>query len=289
MNYKPILALLTWSLGSLCLAQPAFARSPAEDHWPIGEQETIDKTLMLSGQPMRLVVDDLDGYVHVRGGSGSQVHVVAHKIIRAETQSDLAQAKSEVRLEMTEQPGSVSIEYDAPWRCRNGCDGCCKEHRRFYEVTYDIDVEVPRQARTDVSTVNGDLRLNEVDGDFDVHGVNGAITMDSIGGSGGVHTVNGPVSIHFSKNPLRPCSFKSVNGALDAYFQPGLSADLFFKTFNGQVYSDFEVTPLPVPAGEAERKNGMFVYRSNRQSGARAGRGGPQLTFETLNGSIRLY
>jgi hypothetical protein len=80
-----------------------------------------------------------------------------------------------------------------------------------------------------------------------------------------------------------------VNGALDAQFQPGLSADLFFKTFNGQIYSDFDVTPLPVPAGGAERRNGMFVYRSNRQSSGRAGRGGPELSFETLNGGIRLH
>jgi hypothetical protein len=113
--------------------------------------------------------------------------------------------------------------------------------------------------------------------------------MDGIGGSGDVHTVNGPINIQFAKNPLRPCTFKSVNGALDAHFEPGLSADLLFKTFNGQIYSDFDVTALPVPVGEPERRNGMFVYRSNRLSGGRAGHGGPQLSFDTLNGSIRLH
>jgi hypothetical protein len=101
--------------------------------------------------------------------------------------------------------------------------------------------------------------------------------------------VNGPITIDFSRNPSRPCSFKTVNGALDADFRPGFSADLTFKTFNGQVYSDFDVTPLPVPAGERERKNGMFVYRSNRQASGRAGNGGPQISFETLNGGIRLH
>ena len=289
MNYKPHPLFWAPYLAALCLVQPGSASWPDHDHWPVGEQETSEKTLTLSGQPMRLVVDNLDGYVHVKGGSGSQVHVVAHKTIRAETPSDLTRAKSEVRLDMTEEPGSVSIEYNAPWRCRNNCNGCCNERRRFYEVTYDIDVEAPRPARADISTVNGDLRIDQIDGDFDVHGVNGGIVMDAIAGSGDVHTVNGPVTVHFSRNPLRPCSFKSVNGALDAFFQPGLSADLLFKTFNGQVYSDFDVAPLPVPAGQTERKNGMFVYRSNRQSGARAGHGGPQLNFETLNGSIRLH
>ena len=113
--------------------------------------------------------------------------------------------------------------------------------------------------------------------------------MSGIGGSGDVHTVNGPINIEFTRNPRGPCTFKSVNGTLDALFQPGLSADLSFKTFNGQIYSDFDVTPLPVPTGAAERRNGMFVYRSNRQSSGRTGHGGPQLSFDTLNGGIRLH
>jgi hypothetical protein len=68
-----------------------------------------------------------------------------------------------------------------------------------------------------------------------------------------------------------------------------LSADLLFKTFNGEVYSNFDVTPIPVATGETTRKNGMFVYRSNRLTGGRVGHGGPQIRFETLNGGIRVH
>ena len=283
MKRKAYRMLVGLVLGALCLAHPQ------SDRWPVGEQETIEKTLTLSGQPMRLVIDDVDGHVHVRGTSGSQVHVVAHKTIRAQTQSDLNQAKSEVKLEMTEQPGSVSIEYTAPWLCHGNCDECCGRHKRFYEVSYDIEVEAPRHALLVASTVNGELRVEQMDGDFDVHGVNGGIRMSGIGGSGDVHTVNGPIAIQFVRNPQRACSFKSVNGVVDAEFQPGLSADLFFKTFNGGIYSDFDVTPLPVAAAQTERKNGMFVYRSDRHSRGRVASGGPQLSFETLNGEIRLH
>jgi DUF4097 and DUF4098 domain-containing protein YvlB len=150
-------------------------------------------------------------------------------------------------------------------------------------------VEAPREARIVASTVNGQLRAEQLDGDFDVHSVNGGIKMSGIGGSGDAHTVNGAITVEFSRNPARPCSFKSVNGALEANFRPGFSADLLFKTFNGGVYSDFDVTMLPVATGERERRNGMFVYRSNRQGSARAGNGGPQISFETLNGAIRLH
>lgn len=113
--------------------------------------------------------------------------------------------------------------------------------------------------------------------------------MTGIGGSGNVHTVNGPITVRFAKNPSRPSSFKSVNGELDLYFPQDLSADLLFKTFNGQIFSDFEVTARSTPTVETERRDGKYVYRSNRFRGARAGHGGPELSFDTLNGNIRLH
>jgi hypothetical protein len=69
--------------------------------------------------------------------------VTAHKTIRAETDADLQQAKAEVKLEIEEKPGSVSVYYGAPWRCNGEGGGCHGEHRHFYNVTYDIDVAVP--------------------------------------------------------------------------------------------------------------------------------------------------
>jgi DUF4097 and DUF4098 domain-containing protein YvlB len=157
-------------------------------------------------------------------------------------------------------------------------------------VIYDLDIEAPRDVRPVVSTVNrGDVRVEGTTGDFDIGNVNGRIDIVDIAGSGDIHTVNGPITARFVKNPAGPTSFKSVNGALDVYFQPDFSADLRFKTLNGQIYSDFEVTASLLPTGAAERHDGKFVYRSNGLKAARAGQGGPELTFNTLNGNIRLH
>lgn len=284
MKISMFLMLSACGLAVLCLA------GPRSDKWPVREQETIEKTLSLAGGTGRLVVDNVDGYVHVTGIEGSSVRVKAHKIVRAETDNDWTEAKSEVKLAISEKPGQVSVYYDAPWRCNGSGQGCSGEHRRFYNVTYDIDVEVPRNARAVVSTVSGDVRLEGVNGDFDTGSVNGSIALAGMGGSGDAHTVNGPVSVHFSKNPAGPCSFKSVNGSLDVFFRQELSADLAFKTLNGEAYSDFEVTERPTPAAvQTEHRNGKFVYHSDKLRGGRAGRGGPELSFNTINGSIRLH
>jgi hypothetical protein len=280
-------AFVALSAVAFCLAG---SHSDHSDRWTIRETETIQKTLTLSAPPMRLVVDNVDGYVHVTGISGSEVHITAHKTIRAETDADLQQAKAEVKLNIEEKPGGVSVYYDAPWRCNGESGGCHGEYRHFYNVTYDIDVEVPISARIVVSTVNGgDVSVEKTNGDFDVRNVNGGVHMQSVAGSGDVSTVNGPIAVQFVKNPPAPCSFKSINGQLDVYFQPGLSADLFFKTFNGGIYSDFDVTPRALPVTEPERKNGRFVYRSNGMRAGRAGAGGPEFTFDAFNGNIRLH
>jgi DUF4097 and DUF4098 domain-containing protein YvlB len=279
------LALLTTGLGVVC---PAGSREKA---WPLREQRTIQKSLPLSAEPMRLIVDNLIGYVHVVGTGGSGVEITAHESIHAETESDLKLAQNEVSLDITDTSGTVTAYYKAPWRCGRDQRNSCEDHvRRFYSVTYDIDVKVPQNARIVVSTVNeGDLQVAKVAGSFDVKNVNGSITMRDIGGSGEAHTVNGPVAVHFAKNPAQDCSFKSINGALDIFFSDTLSADLLFKTFNGEIYSDFEVVARAAGSAEIDHKNGKFVYHSNRFRGGRTGRGGPELTFDAFNGDIRLH
>ena len=65
--------------------------------------------------------------------------------------------------------------------------------------------------------------------------------------------------------------------------------DLYFKKLNGGIYSDFEVAALPQKTAAGESKNGKFVYRANGKAAGRAGKGGPELSFDTLNGDIRLH
>lgn len=88
--------------------------------------------------------------------------------------------------------------------------------------------------------------------------------------------------------PTQDTWFKSVNGNLDVSFLDGLSADFSMKTFNGGLYTDFDVQPLPgTVSATGERRNGRFIYRANEFTRVRVGRGGPQIAFETLNGNVR--
>jgi DUF4097 and DUF4098 domain-containing protein YvlB len=158
-----------------------------------------------------------------------------------------------------------------------------------YQVKYDFTIRVPRDAAIRLCTINdGDVLVTGTQGDFDVSNVNGLIEMKSVAGSGRAHTVNGPVTISFTANPKQPSSFKSVNGNVDVQFREGLSADFAMKTMNGGLFTDFDIQQMPTaPPPAGERRDGKFVFRLNQFTRVRVGGGGPEITFETLNGNVR--
>lgn len=261
------------------------------DQWPVREQATTTKTLTLSGQPNRVVIDNLQGHVHATGAAGSEVRFTVHKTIRAETEADLQKARQEVDLKLTSEPGTVTAYYAAPWRCEGEHRNCNDNTRRFYRVTYDIDVQVPRDARLVASTINeGDVRLDNTTGPFDLKNINGSIVLTAVSGSGTADTINGALTARFAKNPTTATSFKTLNGQMDIYLQPNLSADLAFKTFNGQIFTDFDLTSRVAIATQGTRNSdGKFIYRREGLTAARAGNGGPPLSFDAFNGDIRLH
>jgi DUF4097 and DUF4098 domain-containing protein YvlB len=96
------------------------------------------------------------------------------------------------------------------------------------------------------------------------------------------------VKVAFSRNPTKDSSFHTLNGSVDLYFASNPDADLDLHTSNGGVYADFEVTTLPVTV-KGQNLNNRMIYRTGGEMKVRAGKGGPQLSLHTLNGSIRLH
>jgi hypothetical protein len=236
--------------------------------------------------PKQLDIDNVEGFIHVIGYAGRDVQLDYERTIRGRTREDLELARKEVQLLTATKANRIELYVDGPFRCQ---DRSVRSRRLGYRVRYDMDVRVPGDCELFLRTVNdGDLRVENVNGKYDLENVNGGIQLKEVAGSGRAHTVNGGIRALFARNPQADCSFSTLNGDVDVAFQPGISADFWFKTFNGSAYTDFNLMPLPQAAPEQERRNGKYVYRSNRFAGARAGRGGPQIMFDSLNGSIHV-
>jgi hypothetical protein len=261
------------------------------DDWKMEDRETIQKTFNVStgSNPKKVLVDNISGAIHVHGYGGAEVQMTAQRHTRAESKEALEEAKRDVKLDVSQQGNYVRLYEDGPFRDQNGTN--FRGDRYYgYNVNFDYELQVPYGTELILKTINhGDVSIENTTANFEVRNINGAISLDRVSGSGSVNTINGPVTVHFAKNPAEISSFKTLNGQVDIWFQPGLSADLRFKTFNGHIYTDFDVTALPVPAGQTENKNGLFVYKSDRNSMGRVGRGGPELSFDAFNGNIRLH
>jgi hypothetical protein len=251
-------------------------------------KETIRQTLPAAA---RLEVDNVQGYIHVSGYNGSEIQMVAEKTIEAESAERLEAAKQEVKLDVSRSGDSLILFVDGPFRCH------CEDNRwgtrdhghRGYHVTFDFEIMVPAATFLRLGTVNhGDIHVENTTGDFDISNVNRGIEMTEVSGSGLVHTVNGPIKVLFAKNPSSACSFGTVNGSIETSFRGNLNADVRVKTFNGQAFTDYDVTALPRMVSAGERRDGKFVYHSDDFNGMRIGNGGPELKYDTLNGSIRI-
>jgi len=260
--------------------------------YPIVDESTITRTLAFAAVSGRLLdVRNLNGFLHVTAGGGPNVEMSVHKTIRARSDADKGEAERDVRLDFVERaPRVEAIVRD---RRNHVCGEDSRDDRDwgrvYYDVQFDFTIRVPRDVQLRLCTINsGDLTVDGTRGNFDVDNVNGRIDMTGVAGSGSAHTVNGGVKVSFTANPSAASSFKTINGNVDVYFQDGLSADLRMKTMNGGLFTDFDAQPLPSLASTSgERRNGRFVYRANEFTRVRVGRGGPEITFETLNGSVR--
>jgi len=265
------LLLLTISLAPL-------AAHDSDRHWKVEDQETIHHSYA-GGAGHKLAVHNFAGAIHVTGGSG-QIEVTLVRHNHADSADKLAEAKRQVKLEVTEQGGEVKLKQDFPHNYHGDQEG--------YRVEFDYEIQVPAGTALSLENFNSEIAVKGTDGDFNLHAFNGHIEVEDATGAGTVDTFNGPVKIGFHRNPERDLKVKTFNGSVDAYFQPGLNAELSYKTFNGGVFSDFEMAPVGSKAG-ADGGGTKYVYHSGRSGSGRIGQGGPTLAFEGFNGPIRLH
>ena len=282
----------TVATAAISVALIGSAQAQRSSRYDVVDESSITRTLAFAaGGSKTLDVRNINGFIHVEGTNDSTVQMTIRKVIRAETQNDLAEAQRDVRLDFREgaRVEAAVIDHRGHVCGEDWNDDGRRWDRVRYNVRFDFTVRVPRDAALRLCTINGgDVIVTGTRGDFDVDNVNGLIEMKGVGGAGSAHTVNGPVTVSFTANPARESSFKTVNGNVDVTFRDGLAADFAMKTFNGGLFTDFETQPLATTAGVAgERRNGRFVYRANEFTRVRVGSGGPQITFETLNGNVR--
>jgi hypothetical protein len=261
----------------------------------VRDERRDSRRLQFSGAGTRtLDVRTLNGSIRVTGDGGSDVRFEAVTRVEAEDDAALRMGLQDVKIEAEERGDTVAVTVRDDGRNTCGDEnwqrGPAWWDRRRYSTSTELTLQVPRDVRVRLCTVNGGtLTVTGINGDFDVSNVNGKVVLTDLGGSGRANTVNGGIEATFTAAPRAESLFKTVNGSIEARFPRSLSADLSLKTFNGGLFTDFDTTPLPVTAERVERSDRpKYAYRQRGVTRVRVGAGGPGLTFETLNGDVRI-
>jgi len=240
-------------------------------------REDFSKTLPLKAGE-RFSLENVNGGVTVSTWKEDKVEIKAVKIAR-DNEKDL----KDVEIRVDQSAGRVSVK--AIW----------PKDRHHFNVNVDFNVKVPegvildeaetvnggvkvmgRYGRAEVGTTNGGITVEDASGEFRASTTNGGIQVSRFEGKLEAETTNGGIQLEDLKFK-NGISAETTNGSITlAIVSPEtLNADLLARTTNGRISVDF---PLTLKS----------LTQSRHLVEAQIGHGGPQISLETTNGSIKI-
>jgi hypothetical protein len=272
------------------------------------EKITREFSFEKKGDQNAFMIFNINGKIKVEGYAGDKIIVEVEKIITAKTDARLLTGKEEIDLGVLDRADSIILyvkgvcnsfgkntgkngwkkdksSYGYNW---NNCNGNWGDCDKGYDYRMNFMVKVPHALHLFVSTVNeGDIEMSDTKGSLVANNVNGNIRLKNISGTTHASTINGSVDVDYAGNPPGDSRYYSLNGNINALFKKGLTAQLAFKSFNGDFYSSLEnIVPMAVRVEKFEKGEGIhYKVNGNRY---RVGTGGPLLDFETFNGDVYL-
>lgn len=234
----------------------------------------------------------LVGDVEAVPASGDQVEVIGRRVGRE---------ADRVRIEVMETDGGVVIctiypvrsrwNDDGERRSRRGGDGPC-DNERSGELDVDSDearieftVRVPAGVRFAAKTVAGDIRANGLRSHVDAASVSGNVRVSTTG-TARAATVSGNVDATFGETDGDDMEFASVSGNVVVRLAGDVGARVEAHTLSGDIESDFDLRMRP--GNDDDNDYGGFRIDIGRQATGTIGRGGPELSLNTVSGNIRL-
>jgi DUF4097 and DUF4098 domain-containing protein YvlB len=154
----------------------------------------------------------------------------------------------------------------------------------------DFEIEVPNRANLKLNLNSGAIVVDGVEGELEVENVNGPITLNRVGGAIVANSTNHHVkAVVTSLSTQRPTAFTSLNGHVDVTFPASLKANLKLRSDHGEVFTDFDLTPLQQQAPRVEetrREAGRFRIEINHEIYGAVNGGGPEIELRTFNGNV---
>ncbi|MTI20280.1 hypothetical protein E1176_04535 [Fulvivirga sp. RKSG066] len=264
--------------------------------------ETIEKQIAFekTGESNVFYLANINGGIKVEGYDGDKVLLTATKTIKAKTEQRLQAAVQELSIGIMDRLDTILVYINGPCaefgrgdykyrKSRSGWSYNWDDCKFTYDFTFDIVLKVPYKLNLNLSTINkGDITVTGVEGTLDIENVNGAISLKGVNNLVEAYTINGDVDIDYkSLVGIGPSSFYTLNGDINANYPQGLKADLAFKSYNGDLYTNIEdISYRPNVMKESSTSQEGVSFKVETKSLISVRGGGAQLDFETFNGNV---
>ena len=274
---------------ALIFSQFACTTLEGQDHKDV---QKVNKSYNVSSDT-KISVYNLNGNVTVSSHSGANVEVEIIITAQGKTEAKVQEMKSKIKLGENQSAGILELFQTEPHNTKPHAnenknwdnDHCCND--MGYNIEYIL--KIPKNNSIFVSTVNGDIDMQSIDGISEANSVNGEINMTSMKNVVLGRTVNGDVNVSLVSNVSDNATFKTINGDINITAPTSLSAKCAFKSMNGDFYTDFENIKTNNSITKSTKGNGgKSKYKIDKTQNIVFGAGNANISFETLNGDVFL-
>lgn len=254
----------------------------------VAQDATTDKVnvpLSDLSRPVMLKVGLISGSITVKGAAVKEVTVEA-RIRSTEGEEEKSEKPRGLKLIPNNSTGLTVEEEDNVVSVSTGMRGGSR--------TVDLTLRVPTNCSMHLSTVNdGNIEVENVNGDLEVDCTNGSVKLTGISGSAVAHALNEDLTATFVKvNPQKPMSFSSLNGKIDVTLPSDVKANVYMKSDQGEIYSDFDLKVLTedispsIKKEDNKGKKGKFRVSVEKAVRSTINGGGQEIQFTNFNGDI---
>ena len=239
-------------------------------------QDRVAIPLSDPSRPATVRIDTMRGDLTVRGGDTKEV------VLESKASSRRPNRPSR---EHKENEGLKRIDL-------GGTDVTAQESNNVVTISTkmsggDVVLLVPRNSNLALKTMSGEITVEGVNGEIEANSMNGEVNMRAVGGTVVAHSLNGEVKVALDRAEAKPMSFSTMNGDIDITLPADVKARFKLRNDHGEVYSDFDLK-LEASAPQITNEGSMRKVRMDRTAYANVNGGGPEFSFRTVNGTIRL-
>lgn len=247
----PALALLL--MASAACEIDFVPRAEAREEWK--KAYTVDASATLE-------IENGNGTVTVRPGSGPDIEIVATRIAKAGTEEDAKKLLAETKIDESASASNVRLSSRVSRVNWGGTQ---------YQVNYEV--RAPAGIALNVSATNGTVDVTDWTGRVEMRATNGSLEGRNLRGAVEASTTNGRITVALDALHESGASLETTNGRIVLEIPRDAKARLQARVTNGAI----EVDGLSADASPSNTR---------RRYDATINGGGAPITIETTNGAI---